>query len=516
MDINSLDDLHAAERQIRRTLQLYKLDSVLLGLRRIETLPSIGRYPPIRLEPFMIAGAAMFALRYCPSSSFRKRYRPIHDIDLIRFMRLVVDYLLADPVSWDPTIQEQYRDANPIFTFLRLVASQFIYKVDYFGQYPRSLILYEELPPTLAARQDIPPFDLAAAFEALNGVPLTDYIKVGFVAWAAARSENRLGFTRNDFEQVRARGISLPGDAEILPMLDQITTTQGTFVAEYTERKNADRRFAMYDFNPLLLQPIVRPYQFDELPPPEEDAMVVPLPNLILSRVSVGIFYQLFNSHRTEFSQYFGHLFSEYVGVVLRNSLSSGTLLSEHDIRKTYSEEEGKVPDWVIIDGTTAILIECKSTRFTRAALTTGDEDAVNKSLVQTVSGLKQLNEFTKACEAKHPGLKRFHTCTAYKPILATLEPLYLTNSQFFREHIDQLLAADRITDLPWLILPVDELERLQPHLAAGMDLGETIDGLHNARFNEILQRLHEQTQLTYKDSFLYSKDEELFSSLGV
>ena len=515
MDIDSLDDLQAAEQKIRRMLQLHKLDSVLLGLRRVETLPSIGHYPPIRLEPFMIAGATMFALKYCPITSFRRHYRPIPDFDLIRFMRLMVDYLLADPVSWDPTIQEEYQSANPIFAFVRLVASQFIYKVDYFGQYSRSLILYEELPTTLAARRDIPHFDLAAAFEALNGVPLRDFIKVAFLAWAVARSENRLGFTRNDFEQVRARGIDLPQDGEILPLLDQITTTQETFVRQYTERRNADRRFAMYDFNPLLLYPIVRPYQFDELPPPEEDAMVAPLPNLILSRVSVGIFYQLFNRHRTEFSQYFGHLFSQYVGVVLRNSLSSGTLLSESDIRKTYSEDEGKVPDWAIIDGTTAILIECKATRFTRPALTTGDEDAVTKSLEQTISGLTQLDEFTKACEAKHPGLERFHTCTEYKPILATLEPLYLTNSQFFREHIDQLLAANGITNLPWLILPVDELERLQPHVTAGMDLGETIDELHNATFNAVLEGLHEQTQRTYKDSFLYSKDEELFRSLG-
>lgn len=96
------------------------------------------------------------------------------------------------------------------------------------------------------------------------------------------------------------------------------------------------------------------------------------------------------------------------------------------------------------------------------------------------------------------------------------MEPLYLINSTFFRKHIDGLLAEQGITDLPWLILPVDELERLQPHLAAGIDLGATIDELRDATFNEVLEGLHEQTNLVYKDSFLYAKDEHLFRLLGV
>jgi hypothetical protein len=81
---------------------------------------------------------------------------------------------------------------------------------------------------------------------------------------------------------------------------------------------------------------------------------------------------------------------------------------------------------------------------------------------------------------------------------------------------VDDLLAARGITGLPWLVLPVDELEKLQPHLKAGIDLGETIDGLRDATFNHVLEGLVERTNLTYKDSFLYARDERLFEALGV
>ena len=516
MDINNLDDLYAAEKLIRRMLQRVRLDAVLLGLRRAGDLPTIGRYPPIRLEPFMIAGAAMLALRYCPPRPFRKTYRPLPDSELVPFLRFVNDYLLADPLSFDETIQEDYYEANPVFTFLRFVASQFPYNVGYFGQYARSLILYEELPPKLAGRPGVPRFDLPAAFEALNGVSLTDFVKVGFVAWAAARSANHLGFSRSYFDKARAQGMDLPPDGEMLDMLGQLTTTQEKFIAEYEKHKNADRRFAMYDFNPLLSHPIVRPFASEEAPRAEEDALVVPLPDLLLSRLAVGVYYQMFNRHKEEFSRYFGHLFGEYVGIVLRNSVSLGTLVSEEDIRKTYPEKKGKVPDWAVVDGTTAVLIECKATRFTRKALATGDEGAVNEGLKQVLKGLKQMDEFAKACRAKRPGLERFHGCTKFEPVLTTLEPLYLVNSPFFREHIDGLLAAQGVTDLPWLILPVDELERIQPHLAAGIGFGATVDELRDATFNEVLGKLHEQTNLVYKDSFLYVKDEHLFRLLGV
>jgi hypothetical protein len=246
--------------------------------------------------------------------------------------------------------------------------------------------------------------------------------------------------------------MGLPSDGEMLDVLGQLTATQEEFVADYERRKNADRRFAMYDFNPLVSYPVIRPFASEQTPRLEEDALVAPLPDLILYRLSTGIYYQMFNSYKEDFSRYFGHLFGEYTGIVLRNSVPPSTLVSEDDIRKTYPEKKGKVPDWAVVDGTKAVLIECKSTRFNRRALATGDEDAVNKSLEQVIKGLKQM----------------------------------------------------------------DELERLQPHLAAGIGLGATIDELSGATFNQVLGRLHEQTNLVYKDSFLYAKDEQLFRSLGM
>jgi hypothetical protein len=174
------------------------------------------------------------------------------------------------------------------------------------------------------------------------------------------------------------------------------------------------------------------------------------------------------------------------------------------------------VPDWIIIDGTTAVLVECKATRFSKPALVTGEESAINDSLKQVIKGLRQLHWFREACIAKRPGLEVLHSCTDFKPLLLSLEPLYLVNSTFFREYIDGQLAPEGIVGLPWRILAVDQLEKLQPHLAEGVKLDEVLENLNRKQFDTILEEAHDKTGLTFKDSFLHSVSEELHRRLGI
>ena len=224
----------------------------------------------------------------------------------------------------------------------------------------------------------------------------------------------------------------------------------------------------------------------------------------------------MFNEYGEEFSTYFGHVFERYVGLVLQNCITSEELLSELDIRKFYPTDKGKSPDWILIDGSTAILFECKATRFSRAAQSIASEDAVNNSLAQVKKGLKQLASFISACQAKVQELQKFHTCVSFQPILVSLEPLHLINSTFFREHIDNLLIAEGITDLNWQILSIHEFEALQPHIAAGFSLSKVLDNLLQNTFNDVLQDLVSQTKRTFAHSFLYPKQEELYQRLDI
>ena len=116
---------------------------------------------------------------------------------------------------------------------------------------------------------------------------------------------------------------------------------------------------------------------------------------------------------------------------------------------------------------------------------------------------------------AKRTGIEKLNKCETFRPVLVTLEPLYLINSHFFREYLDDQLAALNI-NLPWRILSVDELEKLQPYLAQGLSLNKVLEELENKTFESLLSELHSETGLTFRDSFLYEISYELYRRLGV
>jgi len=248
----------------------------------------------------------------------------------------------------------------------------------------------------------------------------------------------------------------------------------------------------------------------------DEDRMVAPIPNLVVLKNSIGIFYEMFNRYGIEFSNYFGAVFETYVGHVLQHCGKPIELISESDVRRAYPSAKGKAPDWIIVDGYHAILVECKATRFSKAALLTGDQSAVNDSLKQVIKGLRQLADFRQACLARTTGLDVLQRCKTFKPVLVTLEPLYLISSVPFRKYVDDELATLNVRRFPWRVLSVDELEKLQPYLAQGLSLNRALDDLESTTFETFMNDLYQQTGLTFRDSFLYEIDRELYRRLGV
>jgi len=508
MDINSLADLDKLEAYIGKEFGKLKLGDVLHSLYLLK------KSSP-ELRPFMIAGASLFAVRFCPPSNASQL---IKNYDIRFLIDLCNKYYLADPITFDQDLHDEFIDSNPVFMMLRLASSQFPFEPGRFSEFSRPSLLFHEIPKQLQGLPGIPQFDFESRFQDITGVSVLDFITTGFIISAA--SQGNFAVNRDYFKKTRKQGISIPNDQVVRDILNQLVADKFNLIELYEKRKNADRRFRMYDFNPLLSYPVIKPCQNKQFSTSDKDFMHAPVPELVGSRISTGIFYQMYNAHSTksgnEFSDYFGYVFERYVGLVIENCITSEQLLSEADIRRFYPTNKGKVPDWILIDGSTLTLFECKATRFSRAAQAIASEEAVNSSLAQVKKGLKQLSSFMSACRSQVQELERFHGCTTLKPILVSLEPLHLINSTFFREHINSLLAGEGVTGLDWQILSVDELEALQPHIAPGFKLAQVLNDLLTKTFNDVLQELSSQTQRTFAHSFLYQKQEELYQRLDI
>jgi len=503
MNINSLAELEKLESTIESVFRKIPLGDILHSLYLLK------KSSP-ELRPFMIGGIASFAIRFCPPS---KTSKPIKNYDIRNLVNISTAYYLSDPISFDKDLHDKFTDENPVFVMLRHVSSQFPFKPSLFGHFSRPALLFHEIPQQLQNVSGIPKFDFDSKFQDITGVSVIDFITIGFVLSSACHGNFAVG--RDYFKKLQKQGINV-SDQSLRAVLNQLAADKSKLIELYEKRKNQDRRFKMYDFNPLLSYPIIRPCQNKGFSTLDKDFIHAPIPELVASRISTGIFYQMYNTYGTKFSEYFGFVFERYFGLVVEKCLLSEQLLSESDIRNFYPAEKGKAPDWIIVDGLTVLLFECKSTRFSRAAQAIASEDAVNSSLAQVKKGLKQLASFISACQARVPELQKFHHCSIFKPILVSMEPLYLINSEFFREYINTLLAAEGVTGLDWQILSIEELEALQPHISAGFNLAQGLDELRNKSFNNVLENLSSQTNRTFAHSFLYDKQEELYQRLGI
>jgi len=492
--------LQRLEVRIRQALSQFTLDEFLVALRENAS----------QLLPFVSAGAAAFAVRLCQAPSGGMRQIPWPHIAPIA--NWVAHFLLSDPIVFDKELKNAFYQSNPVYLLLRIMGSQFPYHVNVFEVHARPLLLFDELPAALAGRAGIPSFDFDSAFRATTGgVGVPDFVAVGFVAWAL--SGRPTGLTSHRLEEARRKGLLLPPHRDVRSVLRLLSASPVEFREVYARFRESDRRFGMYDFNPLHVHPLIRPWGEEPFWSERGGRMIAPLPNLVSSRVSLGIYHQMLTTYGTRFTDYFGHVFAEYCGRVLRGAVR-GILLSEEEIRRTYPSSRGQVPDWVVIEGQTAVLLECKATRFTRAALTTAAVDAVEDSLKQVLKGLKQLHRFREACRAGASGLEALGGCTEYLPVLLTLEPLHGINSGFFRDEIDKLLSAEGVVGLPWRIVSVEELELVERHIRGGIPLAEV---LTQAPTQEVITEYERRSGMTTNaDSFLFSKHVELMGRLGI
>lgn len=511
MQIRNALELEKLEMRIKTQMRRYSVDDILLGLRNVPAGAAD------KLQPFMIAGTALFACRFAlRPSRIKATKQPLPWNKLGPLVNLVNNFLLAEPVSFDPPVENDYHGSTIIPIFLRIAANQFSYTEDYGGQNARSLKLLRDMPKKLASITKN--FDIDAKFSDLNKVSLVDFIDVGTVIFAAAMSN--AAFVGRYFQKAKDQGMHLPDDAKIESVLNQFAGTTTQIKEMYENYKQPDRNYAAYDFNPLRVFPVVRPWQSEASIEFSEERFVVPLPQLVLTKMSEGIYAQMFYAYKNDFAEYFGLLFENYVGEILENVFSSKNLLSEYDIRKTYKSSMGKAPDWVALEEDTAVFIECKATGLSQKALATGDMQSIDYSVDRVIKGLVQLHEFKDACLKKSPGLEKIHSFTKFKLLLVTYEPFYLINSGLFKETIDQRLKdkllPKGIAISDYKVFSVGQIEKLQPHLGAVVKLGSVLDDLKTETFDQILENCYNETGKTYADSFLYEVDEEIYKRLNV
>lgn len=260
----------------------------------------------------------------------------------------------------------------------------------------------------------------------------------------------------------RKRGATL-GDEEKYFGAISATYADIRALAKRTHLREGLKR---YRANPLQRWPLVRP---DLVPDgASKPVYLAPTPWWLLRRATDGIYYDLADHFDhgggdNPFRRAFGYVFQEYIGRLLLESHGADRVLREW----TYGKKSAgrQTPDWIVLEGNRAVVIEVKQTAVTLDTKVSGDQQTLLRDLKKTLAkGQRQLLEFRDALQVRAEGLKRLQHVREVELLLVTHDKVPFANC-VFRDASRELgiTGADDVH-----ICTCEELEYLQKYSWGG------------------------------------------------
>ncbi|SRR6266403_1620884 len=194
------------------------------------------------------------------------------------------------------------------------------------------------------------------------------------------------------------------------------------------------------------------------------DSIVCPIPTYLYRRLTEGLYYEVVN--KDGFDEAYGEAFQSFVGEMLRLGNSSAKILPE----AIYGKSKERTTDWMLVDSSAILFIECKGKRITLGAKTSLlDNEELKKQLDIMASFVVQIYKtMLDYQKGLYPNLKYDENKKVY-PLVVTLEEWYLFGGKLFgylNESVrtklsNEKIDADILNTNPYTICSIDGLNSL-------------------------------------------------------
>jgi hypothetical protein len=216
---------------------------------------------------------------------------------------------------------------------------------------------------------------------------------------------------------------------------------------------------ARYRFNPLRKLPLIRPTVRDAAW--SKDAVLLPVWRLLYERVTLGIFHDLADYYKADkgnsFRNAFGHVFQAYVGLLLREALSKSEICEEWK----YGPQKLDTPDWIVVEGQRAVVIEVKHSALFLPTKQWGQSDALRADLGKSIGkAVRQLACFQTTLAIGVCGLDKLKGLKL-QLIVVTFDHMHYANS-IVRDELNTLAEELRLAQIPRVhLIPIEAFEYL-------------------------------------------------------
>jgi hypothetical protein len=219
----------------------------------------------------------------------------------------------------------------------------------------------------------------------------------------------------------------------------------------------------VYSFNDLRAYPLIR------MPVSGRNCLVAPLPPLLFRRFTEGLYYEICDEK--DFGEPFGESFQNYTGEVISAGFrESVKVIYEFEYFGPKKERKDSI-DWIVIDKTGVLLVECKTRRVElKAKIEIVNEEALIRQVEKMgefmVQVYKTIHDYrTGLYDSKITYDPQKH----HFPVIVTLEEWFFFGGQIeglLNAKVRELLTkanipSSYVDDMPYSICSIREFEAM-------------------------------------------------------
>ncbi len=361
----------------------------------------------------------------------------------------------------DPLLEHE-RD-NIDGYFIRLGAFEFDYSTSISTHLiSRSLVIFKYLWTEVDKAKEL---DIDNALEKISGLKLEEILAITLVF---VTTSTKGFFYSFEPEAPFSDSLkSLVSQDNQIKFLNWIAYRYKDFREDYDSNPPIKLEYEKSRFNPLIKKPVLIPDK--NLTQSNQNVFLAPIPRLLYMRTTNGLYFNLTDFYTREgvsnpFRSAFGSVFQEYVGLLLKKSLGEEKIRSEW----RYGPKKGMkdTPDWFVIGGKRAIIIEVKQSCLNLKSKSWGNIETIKENLKMTIgSGVRQIWQFENDIKSgQYDKLNIFSEIDIFERMIITYDKAYFLNSSL-RQQIKSLY-----TEIPdnyhWHTISINELEYFL-HLAS-------------------------------------------------
>lgn len=387
--------------------------------------------------------------------------------------------------NFDPNVEKQ--DMTIMELLLPLHQEQMTHQIHPLELMARSIVLFRDLPSQISSVRISE--GLHGVFEKETGITIGAYFRIASAVYATARQSATFSIeslTRSTVNTLK----------DVLTF-DQVMAFLNILSADYKKIRAADVRenakledqYTKTRFNPLLIFPIVET-DYKRY----GDQYVIPSMTSYMRKAYIDIFWW-FNRHfesidrsvSRDYRNYFGELFEQYVGLILKSIFGDSRVSS-----KVIYAKGKQFFDWYVEEEDKYLLFEATATAFRRESLQTGKSEHVQQEVGKIVDAIQQCFKAIKRVEISSE-LSRFRT-KRLVPIIVFYNVPFASGDLFkdlikgeVEKRVEDNSSLQGMESFRYFSMGIEELEFLDSSLNPGVDLEKAFIELEEKGSSESL-----------------------------